>query len=190
MSLHTSFESFAKPLLVALAMAGQACMVQAESGSESDEPLAEITLAADVGTQRIVSLHSGKALDVASWSTANGGNVQQWTYGGGNNQAWIITLTRFGAEIKNAHSGKCLDVAGPSSADGANVHQWDCHNGTSQRWQPSEVYVNGVPYTKYVNASSGKCLDVASWSTADGGNIQQWTCGAAQPNQLWKSTFN
>jgi hypothetical protein len=177
-------------LIVALALASQACTVDTDDGFETQSELGEVALAATAGTQRIISLHSGKALDVANWSTANGGNVQQWAYGGGNNQAWTITLTRFGAEIRNAHSGKCLDVAGPSNADGANVHQWDCHSGTSQRWQPNEVYVGGVAYTKYVNAATGKCLDVANWSLADGGNIQQWTCGAAQANQLWSNIFN
>ncbi|WP_239162641.1 RICIN domain-containing protein [Paractinoplanes rishiriensis] len=32
--------------------------------------------------------HSGKHLDVNAWSTVNGGNIQQRTCNGANNQLW------------------------------------------------------------------------------------------------------
>jgi len=38
------------------------------------------------GYFRITPVHSGKAVDVSGGSTADGANVQQWTYNGGNNQ--------------------------------------------------------------------------------------------------------
>jgi len=35
-------------------------------------------------------VHSGKAVDVNAGSTADGANVQQWTYLGGDNQQWML----------------------------------------------------------------------------------------------------
>jgi cysteine-rich repeat protein len=130
-----------------------------------------------IPTYRFEARHSAKVLDLADWSTANGAKIQQWTYGGGNNQKWTYTISAAGWQIKNQHSGKCLDVAGPSTADGAKVHQWDCHSGTSQIWNP--VYqVDGLTF---VNAYSGKCLDVSGVSTANGAALQQWTCKGTVP---------
>jgi O-glycosyl hydrolase len=44
------------------------------------------------GFHRLINRHSGKALDVAGVSTADGANVHQWTYGGGGNQQWKLEL--------------------------------------------------------------------------------------------------
>src|SRR5688572_25449414 len=41
-------------------------------------------------TYRIDAVHSGKTLDVTGVSTADGAFIQQWGYGGGNNQKWLI----------------------------------------------------------------------------------------------------
>jgi hypothetical protein len=177
---QTFFRFAVRTSIIALALGSQACG-SVDDGSLQGEELGELSEAV-VSSYRFVSVHSGKVLDVADWSTQNGGNVQQWTYGGGANQQWIYTATRFGWEIRNVHSNKCLDVDGPSNADGANVHQWDCHNGTSQRWQPG---TDG----RLVNAASGKCLDVAEWSTQNGGNVQQWTCTGGA-NQRWEWILN
>jgi len=40
------------------------------------------------GYYKIINLNSGKSLDVESVSTANGANIQVWTYTGGLNQQW------------------------------------------------------------------------------------------------------
>jgi glucosylceramidase len=37
-----------------------------------------------------MAVHSGKVLDVANSSPADGANVQQWTYNGGYNQQWQL----------------------------------------------------------------------------------------------------
>jgi mannan endo-1,4-beta-mannosidase len=140
------------------------------------------TNAACSSTYRIESVHSQKAVDVAGVSTADGANIQQWSYGGGANQQWTLESTGLNQyQIKSVHSGKCLDIAGPSSADGANVHQWTCHTGTSQRWN-FELVASGRH--RLVNVYSGKCLDVAGFSTQNGGNLQQWSCSGSA-NQQW-----
>ncbi len=43
------------------------------------------------GTYRIIARHSGKALDASGQGTANGTQIIQWAYGGGNNQRWTVT---------------------------------------------------------------------------------------------------
>lgn len=40
---------------------------------------------------RIINVNSGLALDIASKSRDNGGNIQQWGYNGGANQLWYFT---------------------------------------------------------------------------------------------------
>jgi hypothetical protein len=88
------------------------------------------------GTYKITARHSGKSLDVQGISLADGGNVHQWTYGGGNNQQWFVTDVGGGYyKIVSKHSGKALDVNGNSTADGANVYQWAYVGGTNQQWR-------------------------------------------------------
>ena len=46
---------------------------------------------------KVTAKHSGKALDVATSSQTDGGNVQQWTYGSGLNQQWMAEDAGSGA---------------------------------------------------------------------------------------------
>jgi aryl-phospho-beta-D-glucosidase BglC (GH1 family) len=88
------------------------------------------------GTYRITARHSGKALEVASTSTANGTNVDIRTYGGATNQRWTVSATSGGYYRLTPVSsgGSALDVSGVSTADGANVHQWTWTGGNNQQW--------------------------------------------------------
>jgi hypothetical protein len=85
---------------------------------------------------RIISLHSGKALDVENAGLEDRANVQQFRYHGGANQHWKMAPTAEGClQIVSLHSGKCLDVAGESRLDGANVQQFSCKNEPHQCWR-------------------------------------------------------
>ena len=131
--------------------------------------------------ERITNRNSGLVVDINEHSTADGGNVQQWTWNGGNNQQWNFQDTGNGYfRIVNRNSGKCLDVYTASTADGANVVQWACGNGTNQQWQVVSV----GSFAELRARHSGKCLDVTEFSTVNAGNIQQWTCSGAT-NQQW-----
>lgn len=135
--------------------------------------------------EEITSRHSGLCLDVDGSSTADGGNVQQWTCTGGANQHWELQDVGGGyVEIVNRNSGLCLDVNEWSTADGANVQQWSCHGGVNQQWEVEDL---GESYVEIVNRNSGLCLDVSGWSTVDGGNVQQWSCHVGA-NQQWQPT--
>jgi hypothetical protein len=86
----------------------------------------------------LVARHSGKCLDVAGVSTADGANVHQWTcLFAQRNQEWRLVQKDNGYfTVVARHSGKCLDVAGVSISEGANVHQWTCLPGQrNQEWR-------------------------------------------------------
>jgi Ricin-type beta-trefoil lectin domain-like/Secretion system C-terminal sorting domain len=131
---------------------------------------------------KIEAKHSGKSLDVLNVSTANGANVQQYGYGGGNNQKWRAESIAGGFwKFISINSGKCLEVSAYSNADGGNIQQWDYIGHNYQQWQVESL---GDGSFKVTNRGSGKVLDVEGISTADGANIHQWTYLNAN-NQKW-----
>ncbi|MEW9700457.1 M6 family metalloprotease domain-containing protein [Paenibacillus sp. SI8] len=135
---------------------------------------------------KLTALNSGKNLDVAGGSTADGANVQQWSNNGNLQQQWkVVDVGNGYYKLISQSSGKVLDVAGGSTADGANVQQWTDNGNAQQKWKIVDV---GSGYYKLISQFSGKVLDVAEGSTADGANVQQWTDnGNAQ--QKWKFTL-
>lgn len=131
---------------------------------------------------KIVNKNSGKALDVSGASTANGADVIQWDYLGGDNQQWrIVEVTKGRYYILNKNSGKMLDVNGQSIFNGADIIQWECNGGDNQLWQLIDV---GSGYYKIVSVKSGKALDVLDESTSNGGDIIQWSYWGGD-NQQW-----
>jgi hypothetical protein len=135
------------------------------------------------GTYKLVARHSGKAMEAASWGTANGTQIQQWAYNGGNNQRWILTdRGNKQYSIIGVQSGKAIDIDGWKTADGTKVQLWDYSGGNNQRFtftQTSAGYYRITP----VHASAS-CLDVAGYSSADGAVVHLWTFGGGQ-NQEW-----
>jgi hypothetical protein len=135
------------------------------------------------GTFKIVNRHSGKALDANANGTANGTQIIQWTYGGGNNQRW--TLQDRGSSqfsIIGVASGKALDANNASAANGTKIQLWTYSGGNNQKFTftaTSSGYYRASP----VHAP-GSCLDVAGNSSADGALVQLWTYGGGN-NQQW-----
>ncbi|MBW3545621.1 MAG: RICIN domain-containing protein, partial [Bacteroidetes bacterium] len=135
------------------------------------------------GTYTITARHSSKALDVANSSTADGGNVQQYTANGTAAQQWVISATTDGYyKIENKGSNKALEVAGNGTADGDNVQQWSYVGSNSQQWK-IEATTDG--FYKLTNRHSGKALDVSGVSSSDGANVHQWNY-VGGGNQQWK----
>jgi endoglucanase len=135
------------------------------------------------GTYRVIARHSGKALDVYGHGTADGSNVAQWAYGGGNNQRW--TFTHLGNNIYRivgVESGKALEVASTSTANGTNVDIRSYTGAANQRWIVSAT--SGGYYRLSPVSSNGSALDVSGVSTADGANVHQWSWTGAN-NQQW-----
>jgi uncharacterized protein len=121
---------------------------------------------------RLINRTSGKVADVSGGSTADGGDIVQWTSNGGTNQQWSFVSVGGGYyKIVNRKSGKVVDVNGASTADGGDVVQWTDNGGTNQQWSLVSM---GSGYYKIVNRNSGKLFDVLNASTADGADIHQW----------------
>ncbi|KAF4407732.1 MULTISPECIES: RICIN domain-containing protein [Streptomyces] len=128
--------------------------------------------------------HSGKCLDVANASTADGAFVQQWRCYSTANQNWNFTSVGDGYYTVSAdHSDKCLDVAEASVADGGTVHQWRCYTTPNQEWRLVQR-PNG--YFTLVARHSGKCLEVTAGNIYDGAGVVQQTCAADRPYQEWR----
>ena len=152
--------------------------------STAPAPTAPVLTAA----QSVTAKHSGKCLDLAGWSTANGVQMQQWSCNGGTNQQWLFKdVGNAKYQIVSKTSGKCLDVKDGNTADGAIVQQMDCQAGaTKQQWT---FVPEAGGYNKLKSVASGKCMDVTAMSTADGAKLVQWSCGATNvaggDNQRW-----
>lgn len=135
------------------------------------------------GTYKVVARHSSKALDVSGGSTAEGANVLQWTYGGGNNQRWTFThLGNNTYRITGVQSGKALEVASTSTANGTNVDIRTYTGANNQRWIISAT--SGGFYRLSPASSTGSALDVAGVSSANGANVHQWAWTGGN-NQQW-----
>lgn len=132
---------------------------------------------------RLVARNSGKVLDVSECSTADGANVQQWSWLGGNCQRWKVEATDNGFyRLISQQSGQALDVNECAASDGANVQQWPWSGADCQQWK-IEPTDNG--YHRLVARHSGKVLDVSGCSASDGASVHQWTWYGGDCQQ-WK----
>ncbi|MGI5481676.1 RICIN domain-containing protein [Streptomyces lavendofoliae] len=133
---------------------------------------------------RLVSVRSGKVLDVNAFSTADGTRVQQWTDQNTANQQWRLRPTGDGYyELVNRNSGKVLGIAGGSTADKAAAEQQTDSTSTSQEWRIDGVGGSGA--VTFTSRRSGRVLDVSGGSTADGAAVVQYR-GKGSTNQQWK----
>lgn len=133
---------------------------------------------------RLVSVRSGKVLDVNGFSTADGTRIQQWTDQNTANQQWKLKSTGDGYyELVNRNSGKVLGVAGNSTAQGAAAEQQTASSATSQEWKLKEV--SGSDAVTFTSRRSGQVLDVLGGSKAEGAAIIQYPSRGSS-NQQWK----
>jgi len=133
-------------------------------------------------TYRIVNRGSGKVLDVAGGSTADGAGIVQNTDTGAGTQQWQLTGDGSGyLTVVNQGSGKVLEVPGGSSTAGTQLDQRTATGGTDQQWS---VSTGADGYLTVTSRASGQLADVEGGSTADGARVVQWpaTGGA---NQRW-----
>ncbi|GAB3108563.1 hypothetical protein GCM10027160_06690 [Streptomyces calidiresistens] len=151
------------------------------------QPAPAAAAAVDTGAWYVlVNRHSGKALDVAGVSTADGAALQQWTRHDGNNQQWRFVDSGNGFyRLQARHSDKVLDVPNASTADGAALQQWTDHNGANQQFR---LVDSDAGHVRLINRNSGKAVEVQGASTADGGSVVQYADrgGAHQQWQMIK----
>lgn len=139
--------------------------------------------AIDSGRYSIISRHSGLALEVSNGSTADGANVVQWEYHGGENQQFdVVNLGNGYHTIRPVHSGKSLDVWEWSRDPGGEIRQYQFMGNYNQQWAIDSA---GGDYHTISSRHSGLPLDVWVWSTSNGGDIRQWRATGAV-NQQWQ----
>ncbi|MEU4484429.1 family 43 glycosylhydrolase [Streptomyces purpurascens] len=122
----------------------------------------------------LVNRNSGKCLDVAGGSSADGTDVFQWSCTGVANQKWRIEdLGDDTSRLVNVATGKVMDTAECSASDGADIRQWSWLNNKCQRYRL--VFTATGDHVRIVNEVTGKVADVADCSTANGADVRQWT---------------
>ncbi|WP_031072915.1 RICIN domain-containing protein [Streptomyces sp. NRRL WC-3742] len=133
---------------------------------------------------RLVSVRSGKVLDVNAFSGADGTRIQQWTDQNTANQQWRLKSTGDGYyELVNRNSGKVLGIVGDATNQGAVTEQQTDRSAPSQQWRISDV--SGADAVTFTSRRSGQVLDVTGSSMDQGTQIIQWpSWGGA--NQQWK----
>ncbi|GAA4897302.1 RICIN domain-containing protein [Streptomyces coeruleoprunus] len=133
---------------------------------------------------RLVSVRSGKVMDVNAFSTADRTRIQQWTDQNTANQQWRLRSTGDGYyELVNRNSGKVLGIAGGSTARSAAAEQQTDSSSASQEWRIDDVRGSGA--VTFTSRKSGQVLDVSGGSTAQGAAIIQYP-GRGTTNQQWK----
>lgn len=132
----------------------------------------------NTGVYRIMSIESGKCVDISGVSTTNGANVHQWDYVGGANQHFRAVDAGGGYyKFIATHSNKLIEVGGYSTSDGGNVQQWEDAGQSSGQWRLQPTSTGPIPNGTYViqNRNSGLYLDVdANLINQNGCNVQQW----------------
>lgn len=157
------------------------CIAKAPDLSTTPPPPTGGTTPAN-GTFKIVNRNSGKALDANGNGTADGTQIIQWTYGGGNNQRW--TLLNRGSNqysIIGVASGKALDVNGSSTTNGTKIQLWTYSGANNQKWTFAAT-TSGYYRITPVHAT-GSGLDVAGSSTANGALLQIWAYDGGNSKQ-------
>ncbi|MFD5697077.1 RICIN domain-containing protein [Streptomyces lasiicapitis] len=118
-----------------------------------------------------VNYNSGRCLEIADSSSANGARAQQWSCNGQDAARWRMSWVnseRVYFKLVNKATGKCLEIENSSKANGARAQQWACKSGVQgQIWGRGS---NG----RLVNAASGKDLEIENSSKANGARAQQW----------------
>jgi hypothetical protein len=137
------------------------------------------------GVFSLASRHSNKVMTALSGGTANGTQLVQWGYTGGDEQKWTLSHLGNGQyKVTGLASGRVMDVGGGSGANAAKIQLWDWLDANSQKWT---VVPTGDGYFRMTAVHSGKVADVEGPSTADGAKVHQWSYVGAQ-NQQWTLT--
>lgn len=137
------------------------------------------------GIYRITSKVSGKVLNIADKSTADGAKLQQWTnYNAANQQFKVEEQSDRYYKITAMHSGLVLDVPNSSQSNGVQLQQWTDNGTSAQRWGIVDA---GSGFYKIISKCSGLAMDVRSSQTTDGAVVQQYMDNGTDA-QRWSFT--
>ena len=126
----------------------------------------------------VVSKDSGKAVDVAGASTANGAHLQQYTRNNTNAQRFrfVATANGYYEIVPRTSSAQGWDISGGSTANGAKAQVWTYGGGANQQFLVHAVAGGGYRFSP--GHVTNRCLDVPSSSKSDAVQLQIWTCNA------------
>lgn len=149
--------------------------VQADSKAASVDPDASYTL---------VSVRSGKAMDVPAADTADGAWIRQMNrVAGATSQQWRLRLAGDGFyELENRGTHKVLGVRGDSSRSAAAIEQQTDHASAAQQWRIADVGDGAVTFS---SRASGMVLDVWGGGKDEGVPLIQYA-DRGSTNQQWK----
>ncbi len=133
---------------------------------------------------KLVNRNSGKVLDVAGGSTAQGSLIVQSTDSGAASQQWQFVSAGGGyVRLINRHSGDVLAVPAGRGIVGVQLDQQSSNGGTNQQWQFRDA---GNGYYTLANHSCGLVATVAEGSTADGARVVLGI-GNSNADQQWQA---
>ena len=127
----------------------------------------------------LVSKNSGKAIDVAGGSTANGTRLQQYTRNNTSSQRFRFVATSSGYYriVPKTNSRQGWDIKGGSTSNGAKAQVWSYGGSTSQQFKIQRMAGGGYRLTpRHV---TNRCLDVPGSSKNNSVQLQIWTCNSA-----------
>ncbi|MBQ1024866.1 RICIN domain-containing protein [Micromonospora sp. C95] len=151
-------------------------------GVQVASPSAQAATVDPNATYVFVNRHSGKAMDVWNWSTADNAPINQYTRNDAAVQQWRFVDVGSGYyQVRSVHSGKVLEL--PNANDGVQLVQNTAASGNTR--QHFRLADSAGGYVRFVNRHSNKVLDVWGWSTADGGMISQYQDHDGA-NQQWQ----
>ncbi len=126
---------------------------------------------------RIVSVKSGKGLDIRGPGPADGTAIQQWGDAKVTNQQWQIQWKGAGFyQIRSTYSNKCID------GRAANLQQWACADVNSQMWRIGDQQNNS--YT-IASKPTGKVFNLENGLMNDGANVTTAVRNSL-PDQRWR----
>jgi hypothetical protein len=125
----------------------------------------------------LTAMSSGRVIDLASGSTANGTPVQQFGNLGLDRQKFAILKSGTSSNWQLAtrlDTKKCIGPVGNGTDNATRIEVQDCNGSGSQAWTIT-VAARTAAFT-LKNVASGRCLEVPSGVTTDGAPLQLFDC--------------
>ena len=154
--------------------------IQLERFSNSDKQKYHIEYI-DNGYYKITNVDTGKALDIKSGSSANGANVQQYSWNGTAAQLWKFVEAGDGSYYIKSKLGTAIDLPSGKTLAGTNIQMYAMNGTNAQKWildtermNLKEVEVAEGTYTIQNGSNSTQVLDVKGSSLSDSANVQTY----------------
>jgi hypothetical protein len=158
------------------------------------------TSRADDQIVQLVSVQSGKCLQPAKGSAANGAAIVQVACDGSASQTWALHFMASGFanshtwyQIINQSTHLCLDARG-GAVNGTPIQQWTCSGISNEKWSTSNCQstpgqttctVSSLIYNSAVAQDRPYTHCLATPGTGDGASMELMAC-ALVSSQQWK----